>query len=264
MTCISRRNFLKTSLATGAIISLGSVYKMPVAASEKRMAIFMDTEKCVNCQRCVGACNSFNKLDREHPYLIVKELEGKEGMKRISCMHCKDAACVKACPSNTLYKGENGFTYVNKENCIGCGYCSRVCPYGAVTLYKGKVNKCVGCRDFVLKGELPKCVAACPSGALTYGDWNELTNKHMSPNLYGVDQYGGLGLLMNLSDSPEVYGFPVEDELNFMLNWWKNYLHPGGMLATAAVASMSLLAFGIAKRNYKNEKLVEEGDNQDE
>ncbi len=264
MTCISRRSFLKASLATGALMSLGSLHKIPAMANEKRMSIFMDTEKCINCQRCVGACISFNDLDREKPYLTVKELEGKEGMKRISCMHCKDAACVKACPSNTLYKGENGFTYVNEKNCIGCGYCTQVCPYDAVTLRNGKVNKCVGCRKFVLEGELPKCVAACPAGALTFGDWNELVIKHMSSNLYGIDQYGGLGLLMKLSHSPEVYGFPNDDNLNFLLEGWKNYLHTGGMLATAAVASMSLLTFGIAKRNYKNEKLAEKGGSKDE
>ncbi len=47
-------------------------------------------------------------------------------------------------------------------NCVACGNCEKVCPLGAIAVYKGlwaKVNSltCVGCG---------KCIKACPGGVL--------------------------------------------------------------------------------------------------
>ena len=47
---------------------------------------------------------------------------------------------------------------VNTELCVSCGACAKICPRGAVAVYKGmyaKVNKekCIGCSQ---------CVKDCP------------------------------------------------------------------------------------------------------
>ena len=39
------------------------------------------------------------------------------------CQHCKDAPCVKVCPTGATYQTEDGQVLVNKEKCIGCKMC---------------------------------------------------------------------------------------------------------------------------------------------
>lgn len=49
------------------------------------------------------------------------------------------------------------------EDCVACGSCVKVCPLGAITIYKGvraAVHKetCVGCG---------KCAAECPASVVS-------------------------------------------------------------------------------------------------
>ena len=45
-------------------------------------------------------------------------------------MHCTDAPCLDVCPTNCIYHTEDGIVLHNKDQCIGCGYCSYACPFG--------------------------------------------------------------------------------------------------------------------------------------
>ncbi len=52
--------------------------------------------------------------------------------------------------------------FVEEASCVACGCCVRVCPMGAICVFKGimaKVDhdKCVGCR---------KCAAECPASVI--------------------------------------------------------------------------------------------------
>lgn len=52
--------------------------------------------------------------------------------------------------------------HVNRNLCVACGACSKVCPLEAISVYKGiyaKVNydKCVGCS---------KCAKECPASII--------------------------------------------------------------------------------------------------
>ncbi len=55
--------------------------------------------------------------------------------------------------------------YITKE-CVACGCCVKVCPLGAIHIYKGVYavvdpNKCVGCG---------KCVTECPAGVISISE----------------------------------------------------------------------------------------------
>lgn len=48
------------------------------------------------------------------------------------------------------------------QDCVACGSCVKVCPKGAVSVYKGlyavvNPSQCVGCG---------KCAVACPAGII--------------------------------------------------------------------------------------------------
>lgn len=52
---------------------------------------------------------------------------------------------------------------VEDRRCVACGSCVKVCPLGAVRVWRGVValvdkGRCVGCGT---------CVRECPAGALT-------------------------------------------------------------------------------------------------
>lgn len=52
--------------------------------------------------------------------------------------------------------------FVNRDDCVACGCCVKVCPMGAISVYRGvtaQVNpeKCVGCG---------KCAKECPASVI--------------------------------------------------------------------------------------------------
>ncbi len=51
--------------------------------------------------------------------------------------------------------------------------CAMVCPFDAVT-FDSTATKCDGCIDRLDAGTPPACVEACKTGALEFGEINEL------------------------------------------------------------------------------------------
>lgn len=52
---------------------------------------------------------------------------------------------------------------VDKEHCVACGCCVKVCPMNAISIWKGVMAKvdwkrCVGCG---------KCLKECPASVIT-------------------------------------------------------------------------------------------------
>ena len=99
-----------------------------------RMKFLCDTERCIECNGCVTACNNENNvpwgINRRH---VVTLGDGRRGEKSVSvaCMHCTDAPCAAVCPVDCFYTTEDGIVLHDKDLCIGCGYCFYACPFGA-------------------------------------------------------------------------------------------------------------------------------------
>lgn len=63
---------------------------------------------------------------------------------KIVSERCKSCGyCIKFCPKSVLERGKEvnskGYEYivaVNNDNCIGCMMCGRICPDGAIEVYK--------------------------------------------------------------------------------------------------------------------------------
>jgi formate dehydrogenase iron-sulfur subunit len=160
------------------------------------------------------------------------------------CMHCLEPACASACPVTALHKTESGAVAYDEEKCLGCRYCMWACPFGAPTAdwdsLAPKIHKCSGCTDrqaeqptaevngekrteeqitsFLEAFGKPACVKQCPSGALKYGDRDELLKEAHAriaanpgkyiDHVYGENEAGGTGV-MYLSAVPfEKLGLP--------------------------------------------------------
>jgi len=159
----------------------------------------LDMEKCVACGACAVACMDQNDFQVEPgalPFRTVRCSEGQaEGGVRyrnlsLACMHCKDAPCIRACPSGCLSKDlETGFTVYDSAVCIGCRSCAAACPFGAPRFGPdGKMHKCDGCVDRVKAGLEPACVRICPFDALSLRSREEVRREGESGSLYRAAQ----------------------------------------------------------------------------
>jgi len=153
--------------------------------------VFIDVERCLGCRHCEIACamahssgkNLFSMLEEEPP--PYPRIAVKLGIDFFTfpnkCQHCDPAPCVDVCPTGAMYRDERtGSVLVHHEKCISCAMCAMVCPHDAIEYRPvsvgGKVAafKCDGCFERRADGRGPACVGACVTGALVFGDINEI------------------------------------------------------------------------------------------
>ena len=97
-----------------------------------------------------------------HPRINVEEKDGI--CFAVSCRHCKEPLCVKACITGALQKSDGVIT-IDSEKCVNCYTCILCCPYGAISPSDGgAVMKCELC----VSTGTPACVAGCPNNAIVY------------------------------------------------------------------------------------------------
>ena len=127
--------------------------------------VILDMDRCVGCRSCSAACFYSHQ---GMPNVAFGTIE--EGALPIICRQCEEAACVEACPVEALRREPSGVVRRSRMLCIGCGSCVHACPFGVIhpDLNQHQVAKCDMCEERVLAGGMPRCVAACTSGALRF------------------------------------------------------------------------------------------------
>lgn len=154
--------------------------------SQRQIAFFVDATRCVNCKTCEVACKDANDSGPVRRFRRVRTFEGGEFPNvfafnlSVACNHCEDPACVPQCPARAYSKRESdGVVVQDPEKCIGCRYCTWVCPYGAPQYdeSEGRVRKCNLCVEELDRGGLPACVSSCPLRAIEIGDLDEVASR---------------------------------------------------------------------------------------
>lgn len=204
---ISRRNFLKMSgagLATVALASVagtaalgkdGNQATRPVILANALGLVVGDPTRCVGCRRCELACTEFNDGKSQPAIARIKvgrnynfgprgvqvgfwRGEGNYGNGRIiqdTCKQCPHPVpCATACPRGAIeVVAPVNARVVNLDKCTGCGICAQACPWEMIAV-DPEIHKATKC--FLCKGD-PECVKACPTGALSYIKWRDLTKN---------------------------------------------------------------------------------------
>jgi len=144
-----------------------------------RYAMVIDLDKCVGCQACTVACNTEWDVPAGFARTQVKSTEIVGAIPHLAssvfvaqCNHCDDPACVKPCPTGATYQDADGIVKIDKDLCIGCGYCVEACPYDArhIDPVTEKADKCDFCAARLERGEQPACVLTCTAHAKFFGD----------------------------------------------------------------------------------------------
>lgn len=202
----------QTERRTGVKVKIAD----PKPLSGVHYAYALNLSHCNGNRRCVEACARENNLpnDPEIRYIRVVELDnGSQQLEGgdvyydpaevpepgkyylpVQCHQCRNAPCVKACPTGATWQEPDGIVVIDYDWCIGCRYCQAACPYHARRFNwvepqiepnrinpnqgylsnrlrpVGVVEKCTFCLHRVRKGRYPACYEACPTGARKFGD----------------------------------------------------------------------------------------------
>ncbi len=149
-----------------------------------------NANRCVGCNACSIGCQienptSSNLLWRNvHSYNRIKHPALDFFHISMACNHCASAPCLSSCPAKAYTRDEiTNVVIHHQEKCIGCRYCTWICPFDAPKYYplEGVVKKCTFCNDQLKENLEPACVMACPTGALTF-EFNDIlpTNNSMT------------------------------------------------------------------------------------
>ena len=139
--------------------------------NEVAKRVVTDLDLCIACGSCAAACY----FGHAGMPVVTFANPGPTRLPLI-CRQCKRPSCVDSCNFNAMIRDEEtGVISRALFRCRGCGSCSRGCPFGLIPpeLRFHRVPKCDLCEDRLPKGLVPRCVAACPSGALRFVDERE-------------------------------------------------------------------------------------------
>ena len=147
--------------------------------AQRQRAFFVDATRCINCKTCEVACKDAHdapvgvRLRRVRTFEVGEFPAVFAFNLSMACNHCGSPACMKQCPASAYSKRESdGVVVHDPKRCIGCRYCTWVCPYGApqYDAQEGRVRKC----DLCIDETTPVCVSSCPLRAIEVGWLDEI------------------------------------------------------------------------------------------
>jgi Fe-S-cluster-containing dehydrogenase component len=158
-----------------------------------RLSLLIDVTKCSGCHNCFLACrdeyydNDYTPYSAPQPldgqfWMQVKEVErGSYPKPKLDyiptpCMHCETAPCIDAAADGAVYRRNDGIVLIDPKRAKGQKSIVNSCPYRVVFWNPGLEipQKCTLCAHRLDEGvDEPRCVEACPTGALLFGDLDD-------------------------------------------------------------------------------------------
>ncbi len=269
----------------------------------KQKGMLIDVSRCIACRGCQVACKQWWKLPampginrgtHENPADLTfgtwnriefKEQEQNGRMKwlftRKACVHCSKAVCVWVCPSFARTYTPSGHVAIDHERCIGCGRCGEYCPFGVPKLGNNDISprfpmklgprrlvsySCILCSDRVEDGLKPACAKTCPTGAIQFGNLDDLMalgqarvngikGNHPKASLYGKKEAGGLKVLYVLTEEPSTHGLPENPQIGTYPEFVKTTF-PRWYAQAVTEGKLSVFPQGARREWYMQASLV--------
>jgi len=299
---------VNTDLGTMDLVRRSASTVPPPARQLTEVAKLIDISKCIGCKACEAACIEWNdtrpKIGTnigvyDNPPDLTPDMftvmrfsewvnpktENLEWLiRKDGCMHCAEPGCLEACPApGAIVQYSNGIVDFVHENCIGCGYCIKGCPFNIprISAVDHTAYKCTLCSDRVAVGQGPACAKACPTHAIIFGTKEEMT-RHAeerikdlksrgfeNAGLYDPPGVGGTHVMYVLqhADLPEIYaGLPSNPRISPIVDIWKGVTKYAGFIAMGAFATIGVahhLLTGpnkVSREDEENAKHLVEGE----
>jgi formate dehydrogenase iron-sulfur subunit len=263
------------------------------------VAKLIDVSKCIGCKACQSACLEWNDKRQapeenvgvyENPHDLTPDMftlmrftewdNPKTGdlewlIRKDGCMHCEDPGCLKACPApGAIVQYANGIVDFIHENCIGCAYCVKGCPFNIPRISKvdHTAYKCTLCSDRAAVGQEPACAKACPTHSIVFGTKKEMI-AHAEDRITdlksrGFDQAGlydppGVGgthvmYVLHHADQPQIYAsLAANPSISPIVEAWKGagkYVGLAAVGLTAVAGFVHYLFFGANRVSVEDEE----------
>ena len=151
--------------------------------------MLIDMDRCTRCDDCVRACAASHD---NNPRFLRNGPIDNGIMVANACMHCRDPICMIECPTGAISrKLDDGEVAINDGSCIGCGSCSKNCPYDAIRMVEIRdskglflqdrsvasrtpITKATKCDLCVEQKGGPACQRACPHDAMIRLDMSDV------------------------------------------------------------------------------------------
>lgn len=163
-------------------------------------SILIDTTLCTACRGCQVACKQWHDLPAEQTtnlgsyqnpqdlsYSTYKLVRMTETVidNRLQwlffpdqCRHCLDAPCLSmAVDERAIYRDDmtGAILYTQNTQLLDPEEINVSCPYDIPRVgIEGTIAKCDFCNDRIHNGLKPACVTACPTGAMQFGDREDI------------------------------------------------------------------------------------------
>ncbi len=159
--------------------------------------IVVDLSRCNGCYNCQIACKDEHCGNDWRPYAAAQPMTGQFWCKvdqaergRVPvvqvdytptfCGMCDKADCMEAARDGAVYRREDGIVVIDPDKAKGQRQLVDACPLGMI-YYNEELDiaqKCTGCAHLLDDGwQAPRCVDACATGALRYGEAEEFAEE---------------------------------------------------------------------------------------
>lgn len=155
-----------------------------------RYGMIIDVDKCNGCYSCFLSCRDEFAGNDYPPYSVAQPTQGQYWMQigekergtypkvkvsyiPLPCLHCEEASCITASPGDAVYRRPDGIVVIDPEKASGEKEIIKNCPHRVIYWNEEKniPQKCTFCAHLLDQGwKVPRCVEACPTGALVFGD----------------------------------------------------------------------------------------------